>query len=76
MLVLPSPVTLCDTCPPPLPEQLPVLLVWVSPQPSLLLDGGITEALSWAPVSSLFGHLSGRCVLLIQWMDFSHKKLH
>ena len=45
-----------------------------SPASSLMVE--FTEALSWAPVSSLFGHLSGRCVLLIQWMDFTHKKLH
>ena len=76
MLVLPSPVTLCDTCP-PFPEQLPMLLVCgFLPCPASSLMVEFTEALSWAPVSSLFGHLSGRSISLIQWMDFMHKKLH
>lgn len=76
MLVLPSPVTLPDTCH-PLREQLPVLLVCgFLPCPASLLTVEFTEALPWAPVSSLFGHLSGRSVSLIQWMDFMHKKLH
>lgn len=76
MLVLPSPVTLRDTYH-PLPEQLPILLVCgLLPYPASFLTVEFTEARSWAPVSSLFGHLSGRSVSLIQWMGFMHKKLH
>ena len=63
--------------PPRPPEQLPVPLVCgFLPCPASSLTVEFTEAQSWAPVSSLFGHLSGRSVLLIQWMDFMHKKLH
>ena len=76
MLVLPSPATLLDTCH-PVPGQLPFLLVcgFLScPAPFLTVE--FTEAPSWAPASSLFGHLSSRSLSLIEWMDFMHKKLH